>query len=524
MKLIVKSLFAAIAAVCLAPASAGRKAQATIDVIAYNDVYELLQDDVNGLKLGGPSRVVPIVQAMRAKNPNSLVIFAGDTMSPSLWSSQFKGMQMVEAHNALGVDVASLGNHEFDFGLEAFYNVSEASNFPWLNANCYEKETDELLGGTTPRLVKEFNDPKFGKIKIGFFGVMYDMKDSSKGLYWTDPIAAAKTQVKILREKEKVDFVIALTHQDLADDNRLSKDVKGIDIIYGGHDHSSMLQTNFGTPYLKADFDFRSVWSSHIEFFAAENKLPAMSRMTHNAIPIIEELPTDAALDKVIDEFDAKIKDLHKRVVGSLCEPLDLSNKVVRAMDCPVGNIFADATLEFYGPGSADIAVANGGGIRGDKIYPAGDITVGQIIAWSPFGNTIMVAETDGAAVKKFITNEMKDSCGAGSVITLNGHYVHPAGIKFEFQCTGEGKGDITSIEWFKHPTKTGSLKDDEKVLIAMSNYWYNAKFAPLGLKNKLTKTEAEAGRIDTALEQYASKFPDNKMCVKAEGRSSVSY
>ncbi|DBA02093.1 TPA: hypothetical protein N0F65_011160 [Lagenidium giganteum] len=519
LKLVVATLVAACATT-----HAARKLQATVDVLAYNDVYELLQDDVNGIKLGGPSRVVPLVKDMRQKNPNSLVIFAGDTMSPSLWSAQFKGMQMVDAHNAIGVDVACLGNHEFDFGVEAFLNVSEASNFPWLNANCYERDTNELLRATTPRLVKVLDDPTYGKVKIGFFGIMYDLHDTSTGLYWTDPLQAAKEQVQILREREKVDFVIALTHQDLADDNRLSKEVKGIDVIYGGHDHSAMLQTNFGTPYLKADFDFRSVWSSHIEIFAAEDKKPMVARMTHRAIPIIEELPSDEALDTVIDQYATKIKQLHQRVVGRLCEPLDLTSNVVRTRDCAIGSIFADATLQFYGPDSADIALMNGGNIRGDKVFPVGDITLGETISWSPFGNTVLVAQTDGASVKKFITSQMIGSCGNNGNIIRNGFYVHPAGIKYAFKCTAERQGELTMIEWFKHPSKTGPLLDADDVKLAMNNYWYSSFYAVMGLNTKLIKNEAEAGRDDAAVEQYISTFPDKNLCVKAEERSFVSY
>uniref|UniRef100_K3WGC4 Calcineurin-like phosphoesterase domain-containing protein n=1 Tax=Globisporangium ultimum (strain ATCC 200006 / CBS 805.95 / DAOM BR144) TaxID=431595 RepID=K3WGC4_GLOUD len=379
--------------------------------MAYSDVYEMLQDDVSGLKLGGPSRVVPLVKDMRCKNPNSLVLFAGDTMSPSLWSSQFRGMQMVDAHNAIGIDFASLGNHEFDFGIEGFYNVSKASNFPWLNANCYEVGTKTLLRGTMPNAVKTFDHRKFGKVKIGFFGVMYDMKDSSKGLYWTDPIEAAKQQVKLLKN-QSVDLIIALTHQTLADDNRLSKEVTGVNLIYGGHDHTSMLQSNYGTPYLKPDFDFRSIWLSRIEYFAASGSLTTTTRMTHRAIPIVEEMPSDPDLDKVIADYTIKIGILHARVIGTLCEPLDVTNKLVRAGDTPVGAIFSDAGLSFYGPGSADASVTNGGSIRTDKVYPAGNLSIGQVIAWSPFGNTLMIIETDGASLKKYITKEMRASCG----------------------------------------------------------------------------------------------------------------
>ncbi|TYZ60790.1 hypothetical protein PybrP1_002250 [[Pythium] brassicae (nom. inval.)] len=515
----------AIAAALLQHSEAARQLTATVDVLAYNDVYEVQPVTVNGVLVGGPSRVAPLVRDMRAKNPNSLVLFAGDTMSPSLWSSQFLGLQMVDVHNALGADFASLGNHEFDFGVDAFLNVSAASNFPWLNANCFEIASGSLLRGTVPRAVKTFKDPTFGTIKIGFFGVMYDMKDASKGLYWSDPIEAGKQQVAALKALN-VDFIIALTHQDLVDDNRFSKEVAGVNIIYAGHDHSSMLQTNFGAPYLKADFDFRSIWTSRLEYFAPSGSLTAYTRMTHRAVPIVEEMPTDPKVEAIIADYAAKIGPLYARVVGTLCAPLDLSNRLVRGGDAPVGYVFTEAALNFYGVGSADLAVMNGGGIRTDKVYPTGPISVGELIGWSPFGNMFVLFETDGASLKSFIRREMVTSCGDNLQQPLNGLYVHPGGFKYTFKCTGAGAGNVSSIEWFKHPTRSGPLLDTDVFKLAMNNFVYRTEFlvSPGAVTRRMIVNEAEAARIDRALEVYIKSLPDTSVCVAAEGRSSVSF
>lgn len=520
MQLLVPAGLLALAA--LLPSSlAVRNATAVVDVLAYNDVYEMLQDEVDGLNLGGPSRVVPLAKAMRAANPNSLVLFAGDTMSPSVWSSQFYGMHMVEAHNAIKLDFACLGNHEFDFGVDRFLNVSAASTFPWLNANCYESATGELLRGTQPNAIKTLTDPTFGTITIGIFGVMYDMEDSSKGLYWSDPIEAAKVEVAAL-QAQNVDFIIALTHQDFADDNTLSQEVEGIDVIYAGHDHSAMMQTVFGTPYLKADLDFRTVWRSHIEYFAADADNDRATRMRHELLPVTEEMETDPELDEIIAGYNAQMEQLEGEIVGTLCQPLDLSQSVVRTKDCAVGSIFADASLTFYGEGSADIALMNGGGIRGDKILPAGDLSLGELIAWSPFGNTLMTIRTDGASLKLFLKYEMLASCGDG-VVASNGFYVHPAGMKYKFACSAKGAGEVSDFEWFEHPTRNGTIADDDTFVLALSNYIYTSEWTKTtGVTATIVVSEAEASRIDTALQQYVEAQPDHVLCVNATGRSEV--
>jgi 5'-nucleotidase len=265
------------------------------------------------------------MREMRNAYDNSLVIFAGDTMSPSLWSSQFKGMHMIDAHNALQVDFACLGNHEFDFGIEAFLKVSAESKFPWLNANAYEIATGKLLRGTQPNAVKTFDSPTMGKIKVGAFGVMYDMNDSSKGMRWTNPIEAAKEQVTYLRDVEKVDLVIALTHQLWQDDNRFAQEVKGVYIIYGGHDHSAMLQPNFGPTYIKSDLDFRSIWISDIKYYAKNLTKPASTKMHHENFVITEGMKSNSGLDNKIADWEGKMSELTKKVVGSLCGPTDFT-------------------------------------------------------------------------------------------------------------------------------------------------------------------------------------------------------
>ncbi|KAH9115511.1 hypothetical protein AeMF1_010439 [Aphanomyces euteiches] len=510
---------------------AERPPTAELQIISYNDVYEIKPYDAGqGILVGGPSHIVPLAKTLRKNYDNTLVIFAGDTMSPSLWSAYFKGLHMIDAHNAIGVDFACLGNHEFDFGIDAFLNVSAKSKFPWLNANAYEIATGQLLRGTKPNAVKVFKSPTMGSFKVGFFGVMYDMKDDSKGMRWTDPVEAAKEQVKYLRTVEKVDFVIALTHQGLEDDNRFSQAVTGVDMIFGGHDHSAMYQTQFGTPYLKSDLDFRNIWLSHLKWYAAANATnstsatPAFTKMTHKNMPITQASPTDAALDALIAQYDAQVKELNKEVVGSLCQATDLTKLTVRYKEAPIGNFISDAFLNYYSDRvTVDMSVMNGGGIRTDRIWPAGQVNLGDVISWSPFGNVIQVVATDGASVKKFINYIMKDSCGANNLVAENGLYLHMAGVKYIFVCNGVGSGAVTEFTYLGKRAGT-AVQDTDAVNVAISDYMYAAFTKAGGVTTKMIVTAAEAVRTELCVATYTKKQKDASICPSAEGRSLVKF
>lgn len=322
-----------------------------------------------------------------------------------------------------------------------------------------------------------------------------------------------------------MDFIIALTYQELVDDNRFSKEITGVNVIYAGHDHTAMLQTNFGAPYIKADLDFRTIWASRIEYFAADtvSKLAAVNRMTHRLIPIAEELPTESKMDALISSYSQQISELQSRVVSSLCNSLDLRGASVRTMDTAVGNIFVDSALHFYGQDFADVAVINGGLIRSDKIYPTDTITFAELIAWSPFGNSYVVFESNGASLKKFIMFEMKASCGGG-FISSNGFYVQAGGIKYTFQCSGLNDGYLVSLEWFHHPTRQGSVLDSDVFKLTMANYVQSNQFLAVPRLNvtKSYKNEAEAGRVDTALEQFIKAQPNATFYYTAQGRTAV--
>ncbi|RHZ04026.1 hypothetical protein DYB31_001619 [Aphanomyces astaci] len=527
---VVSAVFATVQANNCAGA-AERPPTAELQIISYNDVYEMKPyNDGNGILVGGPSHVVPLTKTLRKTYENSLVLFAGDTMSPSLWSAYFKGLHMIDAHNAIGVDYACLGNHEFDFGIDGFLNVSAKSEFPWLNANAFELSTKQLLRGTKPNAVKTFKSATMGSFKVGLFGVMYDMKDDSKGLYWTDPIVAAKEQVAYLRDVEKVDFVIALTHQFLDDDNVFSQEVKGVNMIYGGHDHSAMYQTQFGTPYLKSDLDMRNIWFSHLKWYAARSKsngtaaTPAFTKMTHKNFPITEALPTDAALDAVIATYEAQIKDLNQRVVGSLCQPTDLTKLAVRFKESPIGNYISDGFLSFYKARvNVEVAIMNGGGIRTDRVWPVGEINVGDLISWSPFGNVLVVVRTDGLSLKKLINSEMVASCGSNNLVAENGIYIHSAGVKYVFVCNGLKSGAVTDLTWIGG-NRTGAVLDTDVFNFALPDFVYALFKKAGGNTIQLIIPAAEASRHEVTIDEFTKIQPNRTVCPKLEGRSLVKF
>ena len=118
-----------------------------ITIIHFNDVYQVAGVFEHGVRKGGMSRAAYVIEQARKRNPHrTFVVFAGDLLSPSVLSDLFEGEQMVDILNYLNLTAASLGNHEFDFGVDTLQKRIRESSFPWLNTNLLD-ETGALFPG-----------------------------------------------------------------------------------------------------------------------------------------------------------------------------------------------------------------------------------------------------------------------------------------------------------------------------------------------------------------------------------------
>ncbi len=198
----------------------------TVQILHFNDMYDI--EGVSGA--GGVARAATI----RNARPDSLLVFSGDCFFPSDLSSIFRGQQMVDTFNQMGITVAVAGNHEFDGGIEHAKSLFNQTNFPWLLANLVEPGTKIPIAG-----LKRTHVIQHGGIKIGFFGVASDWRYLTAIGGKADYIDIVTCGAELVAElkAQGVDLIVALTHSDYVDDNSLLGAVPDIDVLLGGHDH-----------------------------------------------------------------------------------------------------------------------------------------------------------------------------------------------------------------------------------------------------------------------------------------------
>ncbi|MBL0313653.1 MAG: metallophosphatase [Holophagaceae bacterium] len=197
---------------------------------------------------GGMARRSTMVKQLRAAIPNLLLLDAGDTFQGTPYFNQYKGKLDFELMSKVGYDASTLGNHDFDNGVDMLLEAMEFAKFPFLNCNFDCKGAPALAKRLRPWIIKEF--PGF---KVGLTGVGVDFKglvsaENHKGVDWISPDEALKPVIHHLRDVEKVDLVVLLSHMgydlhgDAVDDLHLPKLVPGIDAIIGGHSHTFLDQ------------------------------------------------------------------------------------------------------------------------------------------------------------------------------------------------------------------------------------------------------------------------------------------
>ena len=194
---------------------------------------------------GGFLRRLAMLDQERQKNPDLLLFDSGDFSQGSSYYSMFKGDVEVGLMNMMRYDAATIGNHEFDFGMENMARLFRMADFPIVCANY------DFTGTCVEGLVKPYVVIRRNGVKIGVFGLSPKMKGlvSDKncvGVKYLDPVKAAQKMADLLKNKEKCDLVVCISHLGWNiggdDDVLMMKNTRNIDIVLGGHSHSYFKQ------------------------------------------------------------------------------------------------------------------------------------------------------------------------------------------------------------------------------------------------------------------------------------------
>lgn len=227
------------------------KAQKQIVILHTNDTHSTIEPVSKYSKVkeaagkAGCVRRATMVKQLREQNPDILLFDSGDFSQGSTFYTMYKGDVEVGLMNIMGYDAATIGNHEFDFGLDNLARLARQAKFPIVCSNC------DFTGTPCQDVIKKYCVVVRDGVRIGVFGLTPKieglvMKENIAGVKYIDPIQATKEMVSVLRNKERCDIVVCLSHlgwklaPEYIDDQVLISSTTGIDIVLGGHSHTYM--------------------------------------------------------------------------------------------------------------------------------------------------------------------------------------------------------------------------------------------------------------------------------------------
>ena len=189
--------------------------------------------------LGGVIRRAAYVEKMRNEHENVLLFDAGDFLQGTPYFNMFKGEVEVEAMNMLKYDAVTLGNHEFDYGMDVLVNLVKKADFPIVCTN-YDFSETEIAD-----IIKPYHIILKDGVKIGIVGANIDPKGlvastHYEGMKFLPPTETINKTAEMLRNDYKVDMVICLSHMGIQNELKLAENSRNIDIIIGGHSHTFM--------------------------------------------------------------------------------------------------------------------------------------------------------------------------------------------------------------------------------------------------------------------------------------------
>src|SRR2546421_2246247 len=293
----------------------------------------------------GLAKAATIIAQMRKENPNSLLLDSGDTIqgTPLVYyhnkinDTPIDPMMLVM--NTLRYDAMTVGNHEYNFGLQVLEKARREAKFPWLSANTYD--TGKATTHYQPYIVKEVQGLRIGVLGLTTPGIPnWENKPNYEGLEFHETVSEAKKWVPVLRDQEKVDVVFIAMHMGIEEDLRtgqpnpsnvanenaaiaIARQVPGIDVILMGHTHREVgdLFVN-GVLLTQANR-----WASHVapvDLYLEKNQANRWHMVAKSArtIPVTENTALDSEIALLTTSYHKETQDWLGRAIGESAEEL----------------------------------------------------------------------------------------------------------------------------------------------------------------------------------------------------------
>ncbi|WP_077621594.1 bifunctional metallophosphatase/5'-nucleotidase [Sediminibacillus massiliensis] len=391
-----------------------------VQLLGINDFHGQLDiyQDIDGRQAGGAEYLAAYLKQYEKDNKNTLLVHAGDAVGASSpVSSLLQDEPTIDILNKLGFDIGTVGNHEFDEGVEEMNRLIyggeheqtgdfEGASFPYTVANVVDEDTGEHI--LPPYVTKKVNG-----MPIGFVGVVTTETQNSvlpsgiKGLSFTDETEAINNAVQQLKD-QGVQSIVVLAHVPASSDQDGSKpsgDVvefapqidDEVDVIFGGHNHD-YANTVIDGKLIVQSYSSGTAFSD-VDLMIDPKTKDIVSKEAKIVTTYHDQIEPDETVANMVDTYEADIQDLVDEVIANASEPITSIQD--DSGESALGNLVADSHRAAM---VTDFAFMNPGGIRAD--LDEGPITWGELYTMLPFGNNLVEMTLTGEQIKAVLEQQ----------------------------------------------------------------------------------------------------------------------
>ena len=458
-----------------------------------NDMHgDFLPEIKDGKSCGGLPRLSGYVNKIRKEENNVIYAMAGDMFRGSVIDSEYLGLSTIDLVNQLDPDIATIGNHEVDYGIAHLLFLEKCATFPIINANLF-------VTLNNARMFRPYMNLEVNGLRILFIGILTDEVLAStkmeKVIGSFIDIEEAAREVGIICDNYRTkdtDMTILLTHIGIEKDRELAallKEDYGVDLIIGGHSHTFMneMEVVNGIPIVQAGTGTGVIGRFDITYDTWRNKI---AELNWQCIDVNEDLcENDPVMEELLSRYQTETDAKYKRIVTRFARKLTHPSRI---QETEIGNLYADLLQE---DSSFDIMMMGSGALRKKELGPI--VEYQDMMENTPFDDVVHMLKVTGAQFRQMIQYIMRDEAWEGHTE----FYQYSRGVRIVYR---KSTHTLEELSFRGKP-----VQDDDSFLIAMQHYHFENFDSFFGVSleevRKNMKPRVVMTSVNNIVEEYFS-------------------
>ena len=480
-------------------------AKKKLTILHSNDIHgDFLPKTADGIETGGLPRLSGFVKKVRSEEKNVIYAMAGDMFRGSIIDSEYMGLSTIDLMNTLSPDIATVGNHEVDYGVAHLLFLEKCARFPLINANL-------IITLSNTRMFEPYRVLTVDGMNILFIGILTEeviaSTRSEKVIGTFIDIDEAAREIGVICDNYRTkdtDMVVLLTHIGIEADRQLAAKLDpdyGVDFIIGGHSHTLMDAPEVvnGIPIVQAGSGSGQIGRFDIVYDTGSH---AVESYTWQCVPVNEKTAdNDGIIAEILDSYKNVTDAKYKRIVTHFARKL---THPARNRETELGNLYADL---MQWESSFDIMLFGSGSIRKKEFGPI--VTFSEMLENTPFDDTLWMLKVTGAQFRRMVTFLMRDEAWDGHTE----FYQFSKGVRIVWR---KSTHTLEELSFRGEPVTDGMT-----LLIALQNYHYTSFDEFFGVKLSEVagnmRPRVVATSVNNIIEEYFATHQN--LDSKVEGR-----